>query len=417
MRDKHRSQFRVFSFMILLLGACLTNGPIVGHSQTVSQTPLPPAAQEAVDKGIIAAKVPDYLLAIRFFEEGRKIAPQASVIYLNLGLAESRIPGRELRAIAWFGAYLAANPTAPNAAAVKDQIAVLEVRNESNVSNFIRSVQAAASQMSGYKKVDGLQRVVGLWAKAGDITAALNTSDLCEDTDSSKSYAYSVVAEVQAKAGDIAGARKTADMIPRKTDDIRRDLVYLGRVYSAIAEAQSKAGDLAGAKRTFEFVVKNSELIPPLNRSDALQEVVEAQARSGDITGAQKTVDLMPDDIFKKFARDFVAKFGAANVHPSKPEDQPAVKGSDWLYNLDNTYEVPFLGNRAPLKMPLFLDLAGYLKSLKASYKTPAERMGYSLEKPGDDKRFFDALHETAEGLISAQIVIHQMLKQRSGKP
>jgi hypothetical protein len=338
---------------------------------------------------------------------------------LNLGLAESRIPGRELRAIAWFGAYLAANPTAPNAAAVKGQIAVLDVRNQSNVSNFIRSVQAAASQMSGYKRTDGLQRVVGLWAKAGDITAALNTSDLCEDKDSSKSYAYYVVAEVQAKAGDIAGALKTADMIPRKTDDIRRDLVYVGRAHSAIAEAQAKAGDFAGAKRTFEFVVRNSELIPSLNRSDALKEVVEAQARSGDITGAQKTIDLMPDDIYKKFAQDFVAKFGAANVQPSKPEDQPAVKESDWLISLDDTYESSFSGDHAPLKMALFLDLASYLKSLKASYKTPAERMVYgdSLEKPDEDKKFFDALHETAESLISAQSVIHQMLKQRPRKP
>lgn len=71
-----------------------------------------------------------YLLAVRFFEEARKLAPEAPVIYLNLGLAESRIPGRELRAIAWFGAYLAANPTAPNAAAVKEQIAVLDVKTK-----------------------------------------------------------------------------------------------------------------------------------------------------------------------------------------------------------------------------------------------------------------------------------------------
>src|SRR4051794_4347014 len=81
--------------------------PFPARAQTNAPAPLPPAAQEALNKGILAAKVPDYLLAIRFFEEARKLAPAAPMIFLNLGLAESRIPGRELRAIATFGTYLA----------------------------------------------------------------------------------------------------------------------------------------------------------------------------------------------------------------------------------------------------------------------------------------------------------------------
>ncbi|MGP1614723.1 MAG: tetratricopeptide repeat protein, partial [Pollutimonas bauzanensis] len=83
-----------------------------GQSKAPTPAPLPPAAQEALNKGIIAAKVPDYPLAIRYFEEARKLAPDAPVVYLNLGLAESKIPSRELRAIAWFGVYLAAYPDA-----------------------------------------------------------------------------------------------------------------------------------------------------------------------------------------------------------------------------------------------------------------------------------------------------------------
>src|SRR6266481_5350461 len=136
----------------------------------VAPAPLPSAAQEALNKGIIAAKVPDYLLAIRYFEEARKLAPTASVIFMNLGIAESKMPGRELRAIAWFGAYLAASPDAPNAAAVKEQIAVLEVRNQSNVSRLIKALQDAAHQSDRRHDLD---QVAELWAKAGDISAAL----------------------------------------------------------------------------------------------------------------------------------------------------------------------------------------------------------------------------------------------------
>src|ERR1700694_2138823 len=95
----------IFTFLALSANA---------YAAASTSDPFPPAAQEALNKGIIAAKLPDYLLAIHYFEEARKIATKAPVIYLNMGLAESRIPGRELRAIAWFGAYLAANHDAPN---------------------------------------------------------------------------------------------------------------------------------------------------------------------------------------------------------------------------------------------------------------------------------------------------------------
>jgi len=123
---------------LLIVTVCLSLAqPFAAVAQTNAPAPLPPAAEEALNKGIIAAKVPDYLLAIRFFEEALKLAPQAPVIYMNLGLAESRILGRELRAIAWFGAYLAAYPDAPNAPAVKEQIGVLDIKNQSNILRLI----------------------------------------------------------------------------------------------------------------------------------------------------------------------------------------------------------------------------------------------------------------------------------------
>jgi hypothetical protein len=56
------------------------------------------------------------------------------------------------------------------------------------------------------------------------------------------------------------------------------------------------------------------------------------------------------------------------------------------------------------------------LKALTASYKAPAERMGYKFEKPAEDQRVFDALRETAEKLIYAQNVMGRMLKAQIGK-
>jgi isopentenyl diphosphate isomerase/L-lactate dehydrogenase-like FMN-dependent dehydrogenase len=83
---------------------------------------LPPEAQEAEHEGFIAAKNQEWVVAIKDFQKARETAPNAPELLKNLGLAESKIPGRELRAIAWFGAYLAANTNAPDTAALKDEI-------------------------------------------------------------------------------------------------------------------------------------------------------------------------------------------------------------------------------------------------------------------------------------------------------
>jgi hypothetical protein len=106
-----------FQWVCAVLIFVFVIAPNAGWGQAAAPAPLPSAAQEVLNKGILAAKLPDYLLAIRYFEEARKLAPQAPVIFLNLGIAESKMPGRELRAIAWFGAYLSAAPDATNAAA------------------------------------------------------------------------------------------------------------------------------------------------------------------------------------------------------------------------------------------------------------------------------------------------------------
>src|SRR4029078_5609564 len=192
----------------LIIGLCVSVAQPFAVAQAAPAR-LPPDAQEALDKGIIAAKVPDYPLAIRYFEEARKAAPEAPVVYLNLGIAESKIPGRELRAMAWFGAYLAALPQAPNAAALREQITALDVRNQSNVSRFIKSTQDAAGQMREIWGSSGnLHDLAKLCAEAGDIGAALKTADLYPDP-SWRSGTQAVIAEVQAKSGDAAGAHKT----------------------------------------------------------------------------------------------------------------------------------------------------------------------------------------------------------------
>src|SRR5689334_14072153 len=135
MKPLHRT---LCSFLLGSVLVLFEKAPLLAASaETESFSLLPPAAQQAFDKGLLAMKTPDYLLAAQYFQEARQIAPAAPEVFLNFGLAESKIPSRELRALAWFGAYLAASPNGSNAPTARAEIAALELKNKANLSGYL----------------------------------------------------------------------------------------------------------------------------------------------------------------------------------------------------------------------------------------------------------------------------------------
>lgn len=262
--------------LILVVVTSFSLAAASAYAVEITPGSLPPAAQESLNKGIIAAKLPDYLLAIRFFEEARKIAPQDPVIYLNLGLAESKIPGRELRAIAWFGAYLAAYPEASNAAAVKEQIAVLEVKNQSNVSRLIQTLQDSPAK--DYSRIADVAR---LWADSGDYATALKTALLAGEIYGGSAQSY--ITAVQAKAGDIAGALHTAGVVER--------LDYRSDAFLEIAFIQLERGDLEGFGTTIVLARRASDqILDGHTKWNKLNAIAELQVKAGAMDGAQATL-------------------------------------------------------------------------------------------------------------------------------
>jgi len=374
--------------LCLIIGlVCLSVAQPFAVAQA-APAPLPPAAQEALSKGIMAAKVPDYPLAIRYFEAARKAAPEAPVVFLNLGIAESKIPGRELRAIAWFGAYLAAYPDAPNAAAVREQIAVLDVRNQSNVSRLIKTAQEAA--------------------------------DLIREA---SSLPFLNLAEVQIKAGDKSGARRNLASAQAHEDPMQGDPRVRSGQFVWIATDQIKVGDDVGAWSTLMSARKAADRITedPRYKADEQYDIASAQIRAGDIAGAQGTLAILqattalidPKDIgtyqFKNSqiqkwidtarAKAESAKTGnsAPAASPDPEAAQPPNTVSDWLKLLDDGDA----SSACPLNTAIFLEFADHLKSLPPS---------------DDPETAFDGLYPAAKTIVTAQNVIHQMLKQQPGK-
>jgi tetratricopeptide (TPR) repeat protein len=103
---------------------------------------LSPPAREPYLKGMNAAQQRDWPLAIGYFTQAQKADPEAPEIWFNLALADSKLPGHELRAVALFKAYLLANPGAANAAAIRKQIAALEAKFESKLGKILDELES-----------------------------------------------------------------------------------------------------------------------------------------------------------------------------------------------------------------------------------------------------------------------------------
>jgi tetratricopeptide (TPR) repeat protein len=446
-----RRQLRLLAFLIYASFALPYPAVAQTSAPAATAAPLPPEAQDALKKGIIAAQQQDYLQAIRFFQDARKIAPDASEIYFDLGLAESKIPGRELRAICWFEAYLAANPNAPNAAAVRVQIHTLDVNNTSNFSRLVKAMQDATNQLvnRGTEYDLNLGLVAVFWEEAGDMTAALKTADSIRNADY-KNQALASIAITSAGAGDIPGAQEVADLIEPphskdgaihsiavaqarvgditaalKTANLIQDATEKQQALTSIVESQAKAGDFDGAERNANLILE------PDGKADALKCLAQAQAEIGDFKAALGTADLISDPADKSEAlssiaaaqkqegriKDADATFALAlrTAHSIRNQDTKAWEqrgiadaqeqaaknpASEWLEMLDDSN--PNWVSDCALNTSPFLDVAGFLLKAIAPNEDPLIVLSE-----------FQAQITVLE---KAQDIIHLKMKQQAGK-
>jgi hypothetical protein len=124
-----------------------------------------PAARAAFQQGLAAARGGDWRAAVAQFLAAEDADVGAPEIAYNLGVAESNLPGGDLRAIAWFEAYLLADPQTPGRAAVQSQIDQLGARLEARYGAMLD----AATDMLAAAKVD---RFVSMDATMADVAAS-----------------------------------------------------------------------------------------------------------------------------------------------------------------------------------------------------------------------------------------------------
>jgi tetratricopeptide (TPR) repeat protein len=117
-------------------------------------------------KGLAAVKQQDWNVALQNLLVAQEIDPESPTVLFNLGLTSEKIPGHELRAIAWFQAYLLVAPAAPDAAAVRNEVTSLEVSYEAKNRLILAQLDSFVSLAK--KNIDELSAngTNREWAKA-----------------------------------------------------------------------------------------------------------------------------------------------------------------------------------------------------------------------------------------------------------
>jgi tetratricopeptide (TPR) repeat protein len=276
--------------------------------------PLSADAESAIQQGIAAAKQPDYPRAIRFFETARAAAPHSPLPLYYLGLAESKIAGRELRAICWFRAFLAESPDSPKADAISAEIANLEWRSREVLLDLIKTVTTAADLLpppaaNEPQDPEGthwdyvMKSVALLWARTGNADVAIQRAGRVSHpflrtlTAIDIAGPLAIAGELERSKRVIATAVSSAEMLPRSDDQANA----LARAAAALANLGDGPGALIIAAR-----IDDAGL-----RCQALAAIARAQATAGDFVAATATAEAIPVRYYRSAAQASIARTAA----------------------------------------------------------------------------------------------------------
>jgi hypothetical protein len=123
------------------------NGFVIGPENVIIRLPIPETDPEALyNAGIEAAQREDWRVAIAYFTAAHQRAHLVPRYMYNLGLAHARA-GNDVSAVAWFAAYLTAEPNAANRAAVLAQIRSSEGAARAKIDRLWQGVLEAAPRV------------------------------------------------------------------------------------------------------------------------------------------------------------------------------------------------------------------------------------------------------------------------------
>lgn len=290
---------------------------LCGLTLTAATAETPALSEEAdvsIQSGISAAARSDYPSALAHFERARDLAPVSPLPLYYLGLAEANIPGRELRAICWFKAYLAAVPGATNAPEINATIARLKIASRGVMLDLARAAEAAAEAYpvvgnnpvligEDTGKDKALLAAAGLWARAGEIDAAFRTTGHIIKP-ALQIMARIAIARAVASAGDPARGREILQAAIAATRALARSddrEEAMGLLVPALADLNDLSRALALARGIEDAGIRCAGLVA----------IVRSRITAGDFTAAELIANDIPVHYYRSTAQAATAR-GAA---------------------------------------------------------------------------------------------------------
>jgi tetratricopeptide (TPR) repeat protein len=286
------------------------------------------AAKGALQRVLEAVQAGDVQSAnLAFAQLRNQDGPRA---YAEIARTEAKIPGRAQRVLCWFAAYLAADPKAPDTAAVTAEIDRLDAEARGQITHLLGALQDAVVQSpSGDARNYEMRDMVGRWTQLGDFASAKRVIDLIDspntksDALTNLASAYCQLIHQQVDCGNLKGARASvteAERAWKQVPNVNTELeaqYYVASSWIGFARGQVRTGDWKGAQESLATALKlNGDLTSPGDTNNVWNNIggvqvamAKGQIKAGDrdggrasISAALQTADLLGNDPFREEA-------------------------------------------------------------------------------------------------------------------
>ncbi len=271
---------------------------------------LPPAADEALQKGLVAMGQRQWFVAEQQLKIAAEKAADAPEVLLALAQFNEARGGRDLLASYWYRAYIAARPDDPQRAQITTKIEAFERNAMTTARGLINNALAAANSIATNDRSSPLSQIAVAQAKLGDLPAALATASSAVSLNQFND-AYGGLASALAAKGNLAGtdealrhvdqrlrggalrgvvntlanAKRPSDALAYAAPTTGGDRVY---AYSSIATAYAQAGDKRAAHANLDIAIQATSGADQFQRPYLLLNLAETSADLGEIDTAKQ---------------------------------------------------------------------------------------------------------------------------------
>lgn len=217
--------------------------------EMIFPTSISEQEKDSYDKGIKAAEAGNFKMAANYFKEEtfKNGYAYPSLSMYNLGVAESHIPGRELRAISWLAGFMTSEYII-NADQIKKQIELLKQRNRNSITKMLVKMQDVVSRFSGFERNTFLTQVAHLWLDIGEPDSVHSIMKLMKADDESL---INLLVRAYIQSGDLVMAEILAEQIKNKA--------YRKKAFIELANAFLLTGDFTETRKKLDQVIDKGE--------------------------------------------------------------------------------------------------------------------------------------------------------------